>query len=137
MKLGGKFTIDRKGYWIATAVLMALQWFGPKSLGAALLAPWIMLYLARLRNAGRSALHLLHLAVVVLLIFIPAFATPEAFGAYLADAPSAQTPSTRDTLVFLVCIVSCMVYYIAFSIWLGCIKTAARTTAPEIAEHFT
>lgn len=137
MRLGGKFTIGRKGYWIATAALLAIQWFGSKSLGAAPLAPWIMLYLARLRDAGRSAVHLLHLAVIVVLIFIPVFVAPDAYGAYMADVPPAQTPSTRDTIVFLVCIVGAIIDYLAFSIWLGWIKTASRATAPEIADHFT
>jgi uncharacterized membrane protein YhaH (DUF805 family) len=137
LRPGRKFTIDRKGYWIATAVLLALQWFGPKITGVVLLAPWIMLYLARLRDAGRSALHLLHLAAVMVLIFIPAFIAPDAFGAYLSDVPSEQAPSTVDTIVFLVCVVGCLVYYIAFSIWLGCIKTKARANPAALADAFS
>jgi uncharacterized membrane protein YhaH (DUF805 family) len=137
LRLGGKLTIGRQGYWIATAALLAIQWFGPKSLGVALLAPWIMLYLARLRNAGRSALHLLHLVVAVALIFIPVFATPEAFGAYMADIPSARTPSTGDTIVFLVCIVGAVVYYLAFSIWLGCVRTKTTIAPAVLADTFS
>lgn len=134
--MGGKLTIGRKGYWIATAVLMTIQGFGPTGLGLALLAPWIMLYLARLRNAGRSAAHLLHVAGAVVLIFIPVFATPEAFGAYMADVPPIGPLPIADTIVFLVCIVGAVAYYIAFSIWLGCIKTKAATDPAAIADAF-
>ena len=116
---------------------MAVQGFGPKGLGVALLAPWIILYLARLRDAGRSALHLLHLVAVVALVFIPVFAAPKAFEAYLSDAPSARTPSTGDTIVFLVCMVGCLIYYFAFSIWLGCIKTKTPTNPAALADTFS
>ena len=136
MKLN-KLTISRKVYWIATAVLLTAQWFGPKSLGAAFLVPWIMLYLARLRDAGRSALHLLHLAAVFGLVFIPVFVAPQAFEAYLADAPPAQSPSTRDTIVFVVCMAGCMIYYLAFSIWLGCIKSKTSTSPAVVADTFS
>lgn len=137
MRLGRKFTIGRKGYWIATVILLTIQGFGPEILGVALLAPWIMLYLARLRDAGRSALPLLHLAGAVVLVIIPAFAAPEAFGTYLADIPSAQTPSTMDTIVFLIGVVGGMIYYIAFSIWLGCIKTKAPVDPAALADAFS
>lgn len=137
MKPGRKFTIGRKGYWIATVVLLAIQGFGPKGLGVALLAPWIMLYLARLRDAGRSALHLLHLAVVTGLIFIPAFAAPAALDAYLSDAPTGLTTSARDTIVFLVCVGGAVVYYIAFSIWLGCVRTKAPADPAAFADAFS
>ena len=132
-----KLTVGRKGYWIATAVLLVVQWFGPKSLGLALLAPWIMLYMARLRDAGRSMLHLLHLLVVVVLVFIPVFVAPKAFEAYLNDPPVAAAPSTGDTVVFIVCIVGCLIYYLAFSIWLGCIKTKPPTDPATLADAFS
>ena len=137
MRLGRKFTVGRKGYWIATVVLLAIQGFGPEGLGVALLAPWIMLYLARLRDAGRSARHLLHLAIVVALIVIPVFAAPEAYGTYLADVPSAQTPSTMETVVFLVGVAGGVIYYVAFSIWLGCIKTKAPADPAALADAFS
>jgi uncharacterized membrane protein YhaH (DUF805 family) len=137
VKLGRKLTISRKGYWIATAVLVALQGFGPNGIALPLLAPWIMLYLARLRDAGRPALHLLHLAAVVILVFIPAFAAPDAFQAYLENAPAAHEPSTRSTIVFLVCMVGGMIYYLAFSIWLGCIKTRTTPTPDALADAFS
>jgi uncharacterized membrane protein YhaH (DUF805 family) len=135
--LGRKFTLGRKGYWIATAALLAVQWLGPKSLGVALLAPWIMLYMARLRDAGRSALHLLHLAAVVALILVPAFAAPEAFRTYMAETPTTQTPSTIDTIVFLVGVVGGIAYYVAFSIWLGCIRTKAPADPAALADAFS
>lgn len=137
MRLGGKLTIGRKGYWIATVVLLVVQGFGPKGLGVALLAPWIMLYLARLRNAGRSALHLLHLAVVVGLILIPAFAAPAALNAYLADAPTGLTTSASDTIVFVACVGGAIVYYLAFSIWLGCIKTRTPVDPATLVDTFS
>ncbi|CAN5496362.1 hypothetical protein BH10PSE3_BH10PSE3_32660 [soil metagenome] len=137
MRLGGKFTIGRKGYWIATAVLVALQWFGPKSLGVALLAPWIMLYVARLRDAGRSALHLLHLAAMVVLIIIPLAIAPQSYWAYAAAVPVSRTPSMRDTIVFMVCMAGAVVYYLAFSIWLGCIRIKTRTDPATLAEAFS
>ena len=133
----GKLTVGRKGYWIATAALVAVQWFGPKGLGLALLAPWIILYLARLRDAGRSARHLLHLVAVVTLVFIPVFIAPKAFEAYLSDVPSGQTPSTGETIVFLVCMVGCLIYYFAFSIWLGCVKTKTPADPAALADAFS
>jgi uncharacterized membrane protein YhaH (DUF805 family) len=132
-----KLTIGRKVYWIATAALLAAQWFGPKSLGVVFLIPWIMIYLARLRDAGRSALHLLHLVAVFALVLIPVFVAPGAFEAYLADVPPAQAPSTRDTIVFVVCMVGCMIYYLAFSIWLGCIKTKRPADPAALADAFS
>ena len=137
MRPGRKFTIGRKGYWIATAVLLALQWFGPGITGVVLLAPWIMLYLARLRDAGRSAWRLLHLAAVMALVLLPVFLAPDAFGFYLSEAAGVPTPSTKDTVVFLVCMVGGMAYYIAFSIWLGCIRTKTRADPAALADAFS
>ena len=139
MTRGRKLAIGRRGYWIATAVLLTVQWFAPKGLGVAFLAPWVMLYLARLRDADRSALHLLHLAVMFALVLVPVFVAPDAFGAYLAEVPPAQapTPSTRDTMVFVACMGGCLIYYLAFSIWLGWIKAPPRAHEAEIVEHFT
>jgi uncharacterized membrane protein YhaH (DUF805 family) len=137
VKLGRKLTIGRRGYWVATAALMALQGFGPNGIALPLLAAWIMLYLARLRDAGRPALHLLHLAAVVILVFIPAFAAPDAFQAYLENASAAREPSTKSTVLFLVCMVGGLIYYFAFSIWLGCIKTRATPTPDVLADAFS
>ena len=131
-----KLSLDRKWYWIVTAIMTAAQLFGPEAVGYALFVPWFVLYLARLRNAGRSALHLLHLVPVVVLILVPMFIVPGAATAYLGGSVSAPEPSTRDTLLFLAFMLSAIAYYLAFAIWLGCIRSKTSPQA-TVADTFS
>jgi uncharacterized membrane protein YhaH (DUF805 family) len=137
--LGRKPTIGRKSYWVVTGVLMVAGFVMPERgwLNIAIFFAWMMLYRARLRDAGRSAFAMLHLLAILALILIGAVFAPDAFLKYLGDTEPGQSPTTSQTVLFVTSLGAGMIYYLWFSIWLGCIKPSPRATTTEIVEHFS
>lgn len=115
--------------------MTAAQALGPETITHILFVPWFVLYLARLRNAGRSAWHVLHVVPIFALVLTPVFVAPDAFATYTGNGAAVPAPSTTDTLVFLACMLVAIAYYLAFAIWLGCIRPKAPPQA-SLADTF-
>ncbi len=139
MRLGRKFAISRKGYWIATAALMISGYLAPAEgwLSTVILIGWFALYMARIRDAGRSPFVLLHLFAAMAIILAGALLAPEVFLKYIKDEEPASPPPVLDCVVFAASLAGGVAYYLWFSIWLGCVKAKPRATQAEIAENFT
>jgi uncharacterized membrane protein YhaH (DUF805 family) len=139
LRLGRKLTISRKGYWIATSVLMVAGFLMPEKrwLNIAIFFAWMMLYRARLRDAGRSAFAMLHLLAILALLLIGAVFAPDAFLKYVGGTQPGRPPTGFETALLVASLGVSVIYYFWFSIWLGCIKPAPRATTTEIVEHFS
>ncbi len=134
-----KLKPGRRDYWLATAALMTAGTLASEKgfLSNVIFFAWLALYVARLRDAGRSLFAMLHLLGCFALIFIAAIFASNAFLKYFSIAEPGQAVSIAESIIFFVCIGSAIPYFLWFSIWLGCIKTGATSASPTaVADTF-